>query len=104
MADNREYLWSLVKGDDETRVFTYQDALGDAIDLTGYTSTIEIANGADAYSIAGVIDGPNGTVTINVPNATTALFKGVCSFRVKIVAPITFKVRTLVYGDMRLLK
>lgn len=103
MANSREYNWYLVKGDDETRIFTYQDSAGDPIDLTGYTASIVIRNNDTDITIAGVVNGAAGTVTVNVPNATTSLFAGVCTFEVKIVSPAA-KIRTIVYGDMRLLK
>jgi len=62
-------------GDDETRIFRYliQDTTT-VIPITGYTSSFVATVGDVTLNVTGIVDGPNGTVTVPLTHVqTTAL-------------------------------
>ncbi len=99
MTCGTDYDWSLVAGDDSTRVFEYQDSNGDPIDLTGYTATLLYDVGVIGATIPATVDGVAGTVTAKLPDTVTDTFRGNGIFRLRIVAPGGDKL-TLVAGRL----
>lgn len=60
-------------GTDFTRVLTYQDSAGVAINLTDYTCSMQIRNGlagALVLDVNPVLVGSTGTITIHIPHDT----------------------------------
>lgn len=93
------YTWRLVSGDDATRTFEYLDDNDQPVNLTGYTAACLYDVGLVSGSIPGTIEALTGKVTITIPNATTALFKGNGEFRVKLTSG-GGQITTLVYGPL----
>src|SRR5687767_1259674 len=69
-------LLRLTPGEDETRIFTYQDSSGDPIDVTGYTASAVFKIGAVTVTKtvgSGItVDGAAGTFTVVLTDAETA--------------------------------
>lgn len=97
--DSKQYTWSLIAGDDEVRVFQYKDADGNPIDLTGYTAALDLDVGTVLTSLVCTVDGSAGTVTAEIPSATTLTFLGSGKFRLRLVDG-DGKTKTLAYGTL----
>lgn len=97
--DAPTYTWRLVRGDDSTRVFEYQDSAGDPIDLTGYTAELTYDVGSVAGSIVGTVEGVAGKVTVSLSDTLTTTFLGNGEFRLKLTSGGGLKY-TLAYGPL----
>jgi hypothetical protein len=93
-----QYLWQLVRGDDSARDFIYKDAAGTVINLTGYTASLEVTRAGVISNITGTIDGPNGKISITIPNATTATWSSNPSYKLRIISGGSIKT-TILAGD-----
>lgn len=94
-----QYTWELVRGDDSTRVFKYQDTTGSGINLTGYTVALEVTRAGVLSSIAGTLtDATNGVITVTIPNATTATWSSNPTFKLRLTSGGGAKT-TILIGD-----
>lgn len=72
------YPWYIrAVGDSDTRVFTWTDSTGAAIDLTGYTVKLIVDHSALRTEItidSSLIDETAGKVTAEIPSGVSSLF------------------------------
>lgn len=106
----RDYQWTIIPGDDEERIFEYNDAAGASIDLTGYTvdAYVHVVLLDEVLELDASINTPasEGKVTVKITGEQT---KGIetgfdlfgAMFNVRLTSPSGNR-RTLVHGDVLL--
>lgn len=78
------YTWELVRGDDTSRVFTYRDANGNAVNLTGVTAALEITRNGAMSSVAGMVNAALGKVTVAITDTVTTDWSSNPTFKLRL--------------------
>ncbi len=98
------YTWTLVRGDDSTRVFTYEEPDGTPINITGYTVTLEVTRAGAQTDIAGVLTDPtNGVMTVTIPDATTDTWSSDCDYKLRLTSGGGVKT-TILMGEIEVIQ
>lgn len=101
------YNMKLKQGSDERFILTYKDALGDIIDLTGYSARLQVRRQVSSPSptlsltmgLGITITALSGVITIDFTNAQTSSLNGSYVYDLELISPDT-RVRRIMQGSI----
>jgi hypothetical protein len=98
------YTWELVRGDDSTRIITYQDPDGAAIDLTGFTAVLEVTRAGTQTDIAATItDAAGGEITAHIDHEVSEDWSSNGTFKLRVIDAAD-EVTTILMGDLEVIQ